>query len=164
MNAEELQKAREVFDTFDPSNTGEVEMWRLRELLTALGQEPTDEELFALLAESDEDSLTWDNFVLMIKKRKELQRSGDDQDTVEAWEALGGRSDKSGRIRLVGLKDIVSSFGLNINLDAILRARIEQRLAGSLATQSKKKIVIPEELDYDEFRSLLTESRPVFDF
>lgn len=54
---------------------------------------------------------------------------------------------------------MVAKFDMQINLDSIIRAQIERRLSASLTVQTKK-IVIPEELDYDEFKVLLAETRP----
>ena len=163
MNPNEINRCREVFETFDTSNTGAVDMWRIREILQAIGLEPTDEELFTMIADADVNSdglLSFQELLRIIQHQKTRgSGSDDDQDVLSAWQALGGAYDKSGKIPLASLKEVVAKFDMQINLDSIIRAQIERRLSASLTVQTKK-IVIPEELDYDEFKVLLAETRP----
>lgn len=163
MNQAEVTRCREIFETFDTTGSGMVDMWRIREILQAIGLEPTDEELFTMIADADVNSdglLTFQELLRIIQhQRTRGSGSDDDQDVLSAWHALGGAYDKSGKISLSALKAIVTLFDMQINLDSIIRAQIERRLSASLTVQTKK-IVIPEDLDYDDFKALLAESKP----
>lgn len=163
MNQSEINRCREIFETFDTAGNGSVDMWRIREILQAMGLEPTDEELFTMISDADvngEGVLSFQELLRIIQHQK-TQGSGtdDDMDTLFAWQALGGSSDKSGKIALSALREVVYKFDLQINLEALIRAQIERRLNASLTVQ-QKKFVVPEDLDYDEFKSLLSETKP----
>ncbi|GKT19393.1 Dynein light chain [Aduncisulcus paluster] len=153
--------AKEIFDTFDEGN-GNIDVWNLKEVLHKLGEDPSEEELFSLTTEVDVQAsglLRFEHLLSILSIL--MQRGGqleDDQETLDAWLALGGAPDKSGKVPMRKLGSVVKEFGLHVHVEAILRAQMEQRASSSL--QRKEKIIIPEDLDYSEFRSLLTESKP----
>ena len=53
----QLLFATESFNKYDVDHSGCIDAWELKEAMKSLGQNPTDEELFALLAQVDSVSL-----------------------------------------------------------------------------------------------------------
>ena len=48
----------ESFNKYDVDHSGCIDAWELKEAMKSLGQNPSDEELFALLAQVDSVKLT----------------------------------------------------------------------------------------------------------
>jgi hypothetical protein len=52
----------------------------------------------------------------MVAQKKKLAAASDESDTIDAFIALGGAEDLSGRISIARLKAIVKEFGLTIDI------------------------------------------------
>lgn len=52
---EEIEMCREAFQKFDRDGSGAIDVFELRATLESMGQQPTDEELFDMIAEVDAD-------------------------------------------------------------------------------------------------------------
>lgn len=46
LNQEEIDGCREAFMAFDKDRSGTIDVWELRQVLEAMGQAPTEDELF----------------------------------------------------------------------------------------------------------------------
>mmetsp|Transcript_5293 Transcript_5293/g.11504 ORF Transcript_5293/g.11504 Transcript_5293/m.11504 type:complete len:80 (+) Transcript_5293:271-510(+) len=55
LSNEEIEACQLAFAKFDKDNSGAIDMWELRSTLQSMGQDPTDEELFDMIAEVDAD-------------------------------------------------------------------------------------------------------------
>merc|ERR1712072_1554201 len=90
-----------------------------------MGQNPTDDELFDMIAEVDEDTsgeIDFGEFMKVIMGQKEKMANQDDEsDTLDAFIALGGQADKSGEIMTEKLRKIIKDFGLTIDIDKLIR-------------------------------------------
>ncbi|KAJ1478464.1 hypothetical protein T484DRAFT_1669656 [Baffinella frigidus] len=51
LTQEEIDKCREAFERFDKDGSGTIDAWELKETLKAMGQNPTDEEVFQMLSQ-----------------------------------------------------------------------------------------------------------------
>lgn len=133
--------------SFDKSRTGAIDVWELRQVLEAMGQKPTEEELFQMISEVDQSmsgTIGFGEFLRVIEKQKErATKFEDESDMVDAFVACGGNADKSGHVARENLVRIIKAFGLTIDIDALIE---------SLDTDDDTKI------DYGEFRKLLTSS------
>ena len=96
-------------------------MWELRQVLEAMGQKPTEEELFQMISEVDENmsgSIDFAEFLKVIENQKERAENFDDEnDMIDAFVACGGnrtRAATCGRRRLCDVKIIKHDFGLTI--------------------------------------------------
>eukprot|EP01028_Stygiella_incarcerata_P009367 TRINITY_DN4425_c0_g1_i1.p2 TRINITY_DN4425_c0_g1~~TRINITY_DN4425_c0_g1_i1.p2 ORF type:complete len:155 (-),score=49.22 TRINITY_DN4425_c0_g1_i1:1075-1539(-) len=144
----EIDAIRAAFEKFDVDRSGSIDAWELKSTLEAMGQRPTDEEVFALLAECDEDGsgqIDFSEFLRVIAKQKQAtSKNTVDQDIYEAFVSMGGNADKTGYVRYEKVKEVIDKFGLTIDLDRIW-----------------KDIDIDESgtVDYDEFSFLLTTYR-----
>lgn len=144
LTAEELEMCRKAFQMFDKDNSGTIDTKELRTALSALGQNPSEEELFVMISQVDEDGsrcVEFSEFVRVIQINKQLgAKDAEENDTVDAFVSLGGNADKTGRISRDKLKAILEEFELTINLDRLL-AEADRDQNGWLS--------------YDEFKSIL---------
>lgn len=52
LSEEELDMCRKAFTMFDKDGTGTIDVRELKTALIALGQQPTDEELFVMISQA----------------------------------------------------------------------------------------------------------------
>jgi calmodulin len=55
LTQEEIDGCREAFLAFDKDRSGTIDVWELRQVLEAMGQKPTEEELFQMISEVDDN-------------------------------------------------------------------------------------------------------------
>jgi Ca2+-binding EF-hand superfamily protein len=55
LSQQDIEKAHDAFEKFDVDHSGCIDAWELKEAMKSLGQNPTDEEVFGLLAQVDTD-------------------------------------------------------------------------------------------------------------
>ena len=119
LSQEEIDGCREAFLAFDKDRSGTIDVWELRQVLEAMGQKPTEEELFQMISEVDENmsgSIDFAEFLKVIENQKERAENFDDEsDMIDAFVACGGMQDKSGCVRRETLVRIIKhDFGLTI--------------------------------------------------
>lgn len=83
------------------------------------GQAPTEDELFHMISEVDENksgSIDFGEFVKVVESQKKRAESfDDDNDMIDAYVAVGGKPDKSGHVKRETLVQIIKyDFGLTI--------------------------------------------------
>ena len=111
-----------------------------------MGQRPTEEELFQMISEVDENmsgSIDFAEFLKVIENQKERAENFDDEsDMVDAFVACGGAPDKSGNVRREVLVRIIKQdFGLTIDIEELIN-KIDADGSG--------------EIEFDEFKLLLS--------
>ncbi len=52
---EELDACRDAFFLFDKDRSGSIDLWELKLVLEAMGQKPSDEEVFEMIAAVDDN-------------------------------------------------------------------------------------------------------------
>ena len=146
LTQEEIDACREAFLAFDKNRNGSIDVWELRQVLEMMGQKPTDEEIFQMMSEVDENmmgSIGFADFLKVIEKQKEKTLNyDDDSDLVDAYVACGGNPDKSGYI----LKDTIiriikHDFGLTIDIEDMI-SKVDHEGSG--------------EIRFDDFKLLLS--------
>lgn len=55
LNQVEIDECRKAFHTFDKDNSGTIDVWELKAVLEGMGQAPTEEELFQMISEVDDN-------------------------------------------------------------------------------------------------------------
>lgn len=55
LTQEEIDGCRDSFLAFDKDRSGCIDVWELRQVLEAMGQKPTEEELFQMISEVDDN-------------------------------------------------------------------------------------------------------------
>ncbi|CAE7468933.1 unnamed protein product [Symbiodinium sp. KB8] len=139
-----IQKCREAFNTFDQDGSGTIDTQEMKLLLEAIGEAPSEEELFRFMADVDEDGTGEIEFAEFLrafeKQRGGAQELEDELDTIDAFVALGGEPDKTGYIDTQRLIQVVKDeFGMTIKIE---------RLIEELDKDKDQK------LDYREFAAL----------
>jgi len=142
---DEIDKCREAFARFDKDNSGTIDASELKHTLIAIGQNPTDEEIFTMIAQVDDDGsgcIELSEFLKVYERQKQIQNEADDEtDLIDAFVAMGGNSDKSGRVEAEKLRKTIKAFELTINIDKLIRE-----------TDTDNSGFI----DYDEFKTMLS--------
>ena len=55
LTQDEIDRCRDAFLAFDKDRSGTIDVWELRQVLEAMGQKPTEEELFQMISEVDDN-------------------------------------------------------------------------------------------------------------
>eukprot|EP00928_Gymnodinium_smaydae_P089274 TRINITY_DN73263_c0_g1_i1.p1 TRINITY_DN73263_c0_g1~~TRINITY_DN73263_c0_g1_i1.p1 ORF type:complete len:149 (-),score=64.18 TRINITY_DN73263_c0_g1_i1:156-602(-) len=139
-----IQKCREAFNTFDTDGSGTIDTEEMKLLLEAIGEAPTEEELFRFMADVDEDGTGEIEFAEFLqafeKQRGGAQVIEDELDTIDAFVALGGNEDKSGFIDTQRLIHVVKDeFGMTIKIERLIEELDKDR---------------DQKLNYSEFAAL----------
>lgn len=146
LSQDEIDACRDSFVHFDRDGSGTIDKYELAKVLEAMGQNPTEEELFQMISEVDIDHSGEIDFVeflqVIAKQKKRAAEYDDESDFVDAFVACGGKPDKSGHVeRSVLVQLIKKDFGLPIDIDKMLDA---------LDTDGSG------EIEFDEFKVLLS--------
>ncbi|KAF4663579.1 hypothetical protein FOL47_005673, partial [Perkinsus chesapeaki] len=120
-----IEKCREAFNTFDADGSGTIDTQEMKLLLEAIGENPTEEELFRFMADVDEDGtgeIEFAEFLRAFEKQRGGQNEIEDEaDTLDAFVALGGNRDRSGFIDKDKLIKVVKEeFGMTIKIDRLV--------------------------------------------
>lgn len=147
LTQEEIDGCREAFLTFDKDRSGTIDVWELRQVLESMGQVPTEEELFQMISEVDDNmsgSIDFGEFLKVVESQKLRGLSSDDEenDMIDAFVACGGRTDKTGHVKRETLVKIIKQdFGLTIDIEELIN-KIDTDGSG--------------EIEYEEFKMLLS--------
>jgi calmodulin len=94
-----------------PSRTPQIDASELKATLNAMGQNPTEEEIFQMISQVDDDNsgeIEFAEFMKVIENQKaSAAKASDETDTIEAFVALGGNADKTGEISTEKLRAVV---------------------------------------------------------
>ena len=147
LSGKEVDACREAFVAFDKDKSGTIDVWELRQVLEAMGQAPTEEELFAMIAEVDDNmsgSIDFSEFLAVVESQKQqAEQLSKNNDLLDAFVACGGNPDKSGHVKRETLVKIIKhDFQLTIDLEELI---------DSVDTDGSG------EIEYDEFRVMLSE-------
>lgn len=89
----------------------QIDASELKATLNAMGQNPTEEEIFQMISQVDDDNsgeIEFAEFLKVIENQKaSAAKANDETDTIEAFVALGGNSDKTGEISTEKLRAVV---------------------------------------------------------
>jgi calmodulin len=94
-----------------PSRSPQIDASELKATLNAMGQNPTEEEIFQMISQVDDDNsgeIEFAEFMKVIENQKaSAAKASDETDTIEAFVALGGNADKTGEISTEKLRAVV---------------------------------------------------------
>ena len=93
LSQEEIDGCREAFNAFDKDRSHTIDVWELRQVLEAMGQKPTEEELFQMISEVDEDmsgSIDFAEFLKVIENQKDRAENFDDESDM-IWRGAAKR-------------------------------------------------------------------------
>ena len=76
-----------------------------------MGQNPTEEEIFQMISQVDDDNsgeIEFAEFLKVIENQKTTAaKANDETDTIDAFIALGGQPNKTGEISTDTLKEVI---------------------------------------------------------
>lgn len=144
---DEMLRARQVFVMHTEEYISTP--FELRTVLSELGQYPQDAEL-NFCVEAFGNKMTFNDFTsyLSFLKKRFMKPEPQDVDTLRAFVALGGGSDRRGDINAENLRNACRHFDLTIDIDAMIR-EVDDDNSGKL--------------EFNEFKSMWTapEGNPV---
>ena len=147
LTTEEEQKCDEAFSAFDKDNSGYIDAQELHIVLEMMGQKTTDEEIYRMIAEASPDNtgqISKDQFKKVIAEQKRFQGASNEEDTLDAFVALGGEANKDGSIDAARLIQIIKhEFEMTIDIEKLIDD-IDEDGSG--------------QIEYDEFMTLLSSS------
>ena len=79
MTQEEIDAVRDAFNQYDKDRSGTIDQFELKSVLEAMGQEPTDEDTFAMITELDDDNsgtIDFAEFLKVVLVQKVRRRLG----------------------------------------------------------------------------------------
>ncbi|KAJ9508306.1 hypothetical protein QJQ45_011818 [Haematococcus lacustris] len=143
----EQELCRKAFSLFDKDGSGCIDIGELRDALTALGQKPTQEELFLMISLVDEDGsqqIDLPEFMRSIQINKMLSKQADSEHETAVPDppapAFHPQADKTGSVQAERLKNIIKEFELTLDVDGMIK---------------EEDVDASGYLDYKEFRRLL---------
>lgn len=135
LSQEEIDQLRATFLLFDADGSGSIENWELKEMLIQMGQDPSDEEVFNLIATIDADAsggIGFGEFLQIVLTQKDSAGGeGEDSDIIDAWVAVGGdlpdpKNPKASPTGIVDtnllIKVIKQDFGLPCEIETLIEA------------------------------------------
>ena len=147
LTADEEAKCWEAFSAFDKDSSGKIDANELRIVLEMMGQKTTEEEIFRMIAEADADNtgeISYAQFKHVIAEQKKNQSATNEEDTLDAFVAMGGQSDGDGYIDADKLIRIIKEeFEMTIDIEKLIKD-IDEDGSG--------------QIEYDEFKNLLSSS------
>merc|ERR1719498_824061 len=146
LNQVEIDECRKAFQMFDKDQSGTIDVWELKSVLEGMGQNPTEEELFQMISEVDENmsgSIDFTEFISLIEAQKDKSMASDTEaDMLDAFVACGGRRDGTGCVKRDTLVKIIKEdFGLAIDFESLIN-KIDTDGSG--------------DIEFDEFKVLLS--------
>ena len=124
LTAEEEAKCWEAFSAFDKDSSGKIDANELRIVLEMMGQKTTEEEIYRMIAEADAENtgeVSYAQFKHVIGEQKKNQSATNDEDTIDAFVAMGGQYDKEGSIDADKLiKIIKQDFEMTIDIEKLI--------------------------------------------
>lgn len=117
-----MAELKDAFTMFDKNGDGMISLEEFRQVLRALGQEPTDDELQMMMKSVDTDqsgSVDFDEFLAMMKAH--LVAEGDEPTEEEELRAVFQVFDqtKSGYITAADLKSAMVNLGERLTTEEL---------------------------------------------
>ena len=145
LSEEELEGCKSTFEAFDEDGSGTIDVFELKSVLEAIGQTPSEDDVFNMISEIGElgGELDFQDFVRLIiyQKQRAGKCSASETDCLDAFVACGGNADKSGYIEKGNLSRIISHIGINFDLNKIY---------GTTLNDSQSKIT------FEQFKLIFT--------
>eukprot|EP00761_Pharyngomonas_kirbyi_P013543 gb/GECH01013572.1/.p1 GENE.gb/GECH01013572.1/~~gb/GECH01013572.1/.p1 ORF type:complete len:249 (+),score=79.31 gb/GECH01013572.1/:1-747(+) len=148
---EEFDICKEVFNQYlskDDINTNGLDVFYLKNSLQDLGFNPTADDMFNSISKVKDNgfgTLDFNDFLQVVKEeKKNLKYKHIDKDTIDAFVAMGGNSDKTGQISTELIENSAREFGLDVFMLRKLMQEADEDDSGFV--------------DFEEFASFLSQS------
>eukprot|EP00937_MAST-01D_sp_MAST-1D-sp2_P001138 g1138.t1 len=145
----EIDECKAMFEHAHKKTSGELDHGELQRVLGRMGQHPTEEELYQMIAEVDQQfsgSLKLPGFIKLIESQKARALSHrDGVDFTRAFVAVGGGHDGGGGVSVQELERVLND---EFELDAEVKKLVQRVHSGRITANTK--------ISFDEFKAMLT--------
>jgi Ca2+-binding EF-hand superfamily protein len=135
---------QKAFMGLDEDLSGFISYCHLEEALNRVGLYPSFEEINKMITELDAENkgaIAFEAFLELYRSQKVQEGDSDDEDTLDAYVAVGGSEDKSGNVNASILINIIrDEFQLTIDIERLIK-EVDDSANGLI--------------EYDEFKTLL---------
>mmetsp|Transcript_40898 Transcript_40898/g.56972 ORF Transcript_40898/g.56972 Transcript_40898/m.56972 type:complete len:107 (+) Transcript_40898:32-352(+) len=101
LTEEDIDQCQKAFSDLDEDNTGAIKASDLKIALERIGYNLNDIDLYRLIYEVDDKNtgmIKFSDFLNIYYKYKYANSEEDDQDTLDAFVAMGGQENKDGHV------------------------------------------------------------------
>ncbi|KAK3247615.1 hypothetical protein CYMTET_42891 [Cymbomonas tetramitiformis] len=142
MSEHDIEACRRSYRQLDRDGSGVLDAAELKGLLQELGNTRTEEEVRLMIQQVDESAkgeINFADYLKIVETNKAQRYDTEDVETFEAWQALGGCRDMSGRVEVSKITGLISDFGLCMD-------------------EELTKVVDPDGyISYEKFKDLLSD-------
>ncbi|CAK59144.1 unnamed protein product (macronuclear) [Paramecium tetraurelia] len=128
LSSEEVKAAKDAFEAYDKMGYGTLEVEELQKILEEFGHKPSKEELQQMITQVDVKNkgfIDFEDFKRAIAIYKIIEEDNEEDDTLDAFVAMGGNADKSGtvdatkliQVRIIIIQIIKSDFKMTIDIE-----------------------------------------------
>jgi calmodulin len=118
LSEQEVERAHEVFRSFDKHSMGRVKLFELSKMLEAAGVSLSAPEVAACRDSVDDEGtrqIRVEQFLALLSQHKQ-NRQQSESDLLGAFVACGGKEDGTGEVNAETMAGVIEDFGLNIDL------------------------------------------------
>ena len=144
LTEEDIEICQRAFGDLDEDGTDTIKVHDLKIALDRIGFNPSENELYKLISEVDEDYnglIKFNSFLEIYAKHKYANVDDYYLDILDAFVAMGGNEDFSGKVDAAKLiETIKNEFKMTIDIEKLIN-EIDKDESG--------------EIEFDEFKALL---------
>lgn len=145
LSSNEIERCRDIFSSLDREGLGNIGREQLTQALDRAGYSLNQEDIIRVLTYIDVNNrgqFDYSDFLKAIIFFKNRRDTNNENDYVDAFVAMGGNEDKSGKVDARRLVDVIKNeFDLTIDIEKLIR---EVDTDGS------------GEIEYNEFKAMLS--------
>lgn len=142
---EDIENSQRAFNALDLDNTGFIYKDDLKSAFDIMGEKASKEDFVKMVNEiggNPNGTIDYNDFLKIIASHRMNQQYNDENDFVDAFVAMGGNPDKSGKVDAQKLIQVIKEeFNMTIDIVKLIED-VDEDGSG--------------EIEYDEFRTLLS--------
>ncbi|CAD8066300.1 unnamed protein product [Paramecium primaurelia] len=144
LTSEEIKAAKDAFEAYDKMGYGTLEVEELQKILEEFGHKPSKEELQQMIIQVDVKNkgfIDFEDFKRAIAIYKIIEEDNEEDDTLDAFVAMGGNADKSGTVDATKLIQIIKSdFKMTIDIERLIN-EMDRDKSGQISYQEFKNLL-----------------------
>ncbi|CAD8195267.1 unnamed protein product [Paramecium octaurelia] len=144
LSSEEIKAAKDAFEAYDKMGYGTLEVEELQKILEEFGHKPSKEELQQMIIQVDVKNkgfIDFEDFKRAIAIYKIIEEDNEEDDTLDAFVAMGGNADKSGTVDATKLIQIIKSdFKMTIDIERLIN-EMDRDKSGQISYQEFKNLL-----------------------
>ncbi|CAD8096554.1 unnamed protein product [Paramecium sonneborni] len=144
LTQEEIKAAKDAFEAYDKMGYGTLEVEELQKILEEFGHKPSKEELQQMINQVDVKNkgfIDFEDFKRAIAIYKIIEEDNEQDDTLDAFVAMGGNADKSGTVDATKLIQIIKSdFKMTIDIERLIN-EMDRDKSGQISYQEFKNLL-----------------------